>query len=58
MNVKMVTEKTVISICLLIAIYFTITCRCSDILLSCTKYIFYALVGLPLLYIFIINTVQ
>lgn len=51
-------EKSIITLFLLIAIYITITCNCSDILLSCRKYIFYILVGLPLIYIFIINTIK
>lgn len=58
MNLKTMIEKSIITLFLLIAIYITITCNCSDILLSCRKYIFYILVGLPLIYIFIINTIK
>ncbi len=53
---RIIIEKSIISILLLIAVYITITCRCSDILLSCNKYIFYLLLLLPLFYIFIINS--
>ncbi len=51
-----VLEKWFISICLFIAIYFTVMCKCSGVLLSCKKMVFYILVGLPLVYIFIRNT--
>jgi hypothetical protein len=50
---KRVLEKTIIVLCLLIAIYITITCECNEILLSCKKYLFYILVGIPFFYILI-----
>ena len=56
MTSRIVIEKSIITICLLLAIYITITCHCSDILLSCNKNIFYILVGIPLIYIIIINS--
>ena len=58
MTVRIMIEKTVICILLLLAVYITITCKCEGILLSCKKYYFYVLVGLPLIYIFSSNTLK
>ncbi len=55
-DLRRIIEKVVISICLLVATYFTIMCQCDNMLLSCRKYIFYTLVGVPLIYVFSINT--
>jgi len=43
-------QKIFIVICLLCAIYITITCPCK-ILLSCNLYTFYILLGLSILYV-------
>ena len=50
-----ILEKISISSCLLVAVYLTLACQCDGTLLSCKKYIFYALVAIPLLYIVAVN---
>ena len=57
MTVRRTLEKYIIAICLVIAAFLTISCQCTDTLLSCKKYIFYILVGLPLVYVFIMNII-
>lgn len=59
-NIQMVTtkrliEKIIICLCLVISIYFTIMCHCESPILSCKKYIFYLLVGVPIIYVWIMN---
>ena len=49
-------EKIVITIGLFIAILLTISCSCEGVLLECKKYLFYVLVGLPLVYVWGTNT--
>ncbi len=49
-------EKWTITFCLLAAVYITLTCQCTGALLSCKKYIFYALTGIPLVYVFLRNS--
>lgn len=55
MTVIRIVEKSIISIFLLVAVYFTITCNCDSAILSCNKITFYLLLIIPLLYVFIMN---
>ena len=52
-----ILEKTIIVICLLLAIYYTIGCPCK-ILLACHKNKFYLLLTLPLLYVIYNNEIK
>lgn len=54
MGYQKIIESLVVTVLLLIAIYITITCPCEKTL-YCHRYLFYFLVGVPLVYIFILN---
>lgn len=55
MKILNLYEKIFIILFLLIAIYITATCPCK-IILICHKYLFYILLIIPLLYVFIKQT--